>query len=323
MPFGTQKNLLQIIQTAQGELGLPQATSVIGSSDQTTIQMYAFANQEIDELMSRHDWTVLQKEYNLTVNPPVTLTGNTVTNSAVISGVNTTNLLANYMTVSASNVPVGARIQSIDSPTQLTMNMQCTLGVTGGSIVFAQDTYPEPSDFDRFLNRTWWDRTNRWELLGPDSPQLDQWHRSGIIATGPRRHFRQLGGLPNNYRLWPPPAEITSPIQIVFEYLSNSAVFTSGVLTSGPTSYQFTNDADIPALDSRAVIMGVKWRFWHQKGFDWTRMRADYDNYVDRLAGRDGGKETLQMAKRQNPIFISPANVQDGFFPGPVGPNSG
>jgi len=326
MPFGSQKTLLQMTQIALGELGLPQPSSVVGSSDQSTIQMFAFANQEVDELMGRHDWTFLQKEYNLAVTPPVTLTGTTTTNSATITNISsTTNLVANYMTVSASNIPVGARILTIDSPTAVTLNMQCTLGVVGGSIVFAQDTYPEPADFDRFINRTWWDRTNRWELLGPDSPQLDQWHRSGIIATGPRRHFRQLGALPNNYRLWPPPAEITSPIQLVFEYISNQIVFVNGAVSGNPPnmSFQFANDADIPACDSRAVIMGMKWRFWNQKGFDWTRMRADYDAYVERLISRDGGRETLQMAKRQNPIFISPANVQDGFFPGPVGPNTG
>src|SRR4029077_6701657 len=185
MPFGSQKTLLQMTQIALGELGLPQPSSVVGSSDQSTIQMFAFANQEVDELMGRHDWTFLQKEYNLAVTPPVTLTGTTTTNSATITNISsTTNLVANYMTVSASNIPVGARILTIDSPTAVTLNMQCTLGVVGGSIVFAQDTYPEPADFDRFINRTWWDRTNRWELLGPDSPQLDQWHRSGIIATG-------------------------------------------------------------------------------------------------------------------------------------------
>ena len=316
-----QKTLLQIIQTAQGELGLAQCTTVTGATDQTTIQMYGYANQEIEELRQRHSWTALQKEYNLVVNPPVITTGNVALNSAVISNIpNTAGLLANYMMVAGSSIPAAARIASVDSPTQITMTMEATGAANGTPLTFSQDTYPEPTDFNSFLNRTWWDRTNRWELLGPSSPQLDQWHLSGIVTTGPRRYFRQLGALANNYRIWPPPAEITNPLQLVFEYLSLNGIYVNGGST---TAKNFANDGDIPILSDRAIIMGVKWRFWEQKGFDWTSKRSDYDLYVDRLIARDGGRETLNMVKRVNPIFISPANIQDGFYPGPVGPNSG
>jgi hypothetical protein len=51
-------------------------------------------------------------------------------------------------------------------------------------------------------------------------------------------------------------------------------------------------------------------------------LKNDWLDYVNSLIGRDEGAATLNMVKRVNPIFISPANVQDGFFPGPVGPNA-
>lgn len=314
-----QKTLLQIIQAAQSELGLATDTVVTSSLQQTTLQMYALANLELDELRQAHNWTALQKEYNLVVSPPVTTTGDVAANSAVISNIpSTASLLANYMMVAGSSIPAAARIASIDSPTQITMTMEATGAATATDLTFSQDTYPEPSDFNNFINRTWWDRTNRWELLGPDSPQLDQWHRSGIVTTGPRRHFRQLGALANTYRIWPPPAEISDPIQLVYEYISNNCVYVTGGTT---TAQYFANDTDVPILNDRAIIMGIKWRFWEQKGFDWTAKRTDYFNFVERLKARDGGAKTLNMVKRVNPIFISPANVQDGFFPGPVGPN--
>lgn len=315
-----QKTLLQIIQTAQAELGLAQSSIVVGSTDQTTIQMFAYANQEIEELRQRHNWTALQNEYNLVVSVPITTVGDVLENSAVITNIpSTAAIQANYFMVSGSGIPAAARVLSVDSPTQITMTMECTGAAVGTELLFMKDTYPEPSDFDHFENRTWWDRTNRWELLGPDSPQLDQWHRSGIVTTGPRRHFRQLGALANNYRIWPPPgSDVTEPVQLVYEYISQNAVY---VLTGPTTQKYFTADGDIPILNDRAVIMGVKWRFWEQKGFDWQVKRTDYDNYVERLAARDGGAKTLNLVTRTNPIFISPANVQDGFFPGPIGPN--
>ena len=316
-----QRTLLQMIQAAQGELGLAQDTVVTTSLQQTTIQMYGYANQEIEELRQKHTWTALQKEYNLVVNAPTITTGDTTINSATITNIpSTAALLANYMYVAGSNIPVGARIASVDSPTAITLTMEATGTETTVDLTCAQDMYPEPSDFNSFLNRTWWDRTNRWELLGPSSPQLDQWHLSGVVTTGPRRYFRQLGALANNYRIWPPPAEITNPLQLVFEYLSTGAVYVNGGVVTSPL---FANDGDIPVLNDRAVINGIKWRFWEQKGFDWTSKRTDYDHYVERLIARDGGRETLSMVKRVNPIFISPANVQDGFFPGPTGPNTG
>lgn len=325
-----QYNLLQIIQTAQQELGLAATTQVVGSADQTTIQMFAYANQEINELRQVHDWTALQTEYNLIVNPPTSTTGDLTVNSAVITNIpSTAGITAGYFMVSGTGIPAAARVLSVDSLTQVTMTMEYTgtAGVTGADLLFMQDTYPEPSDFDHFINRTWWDRTNRWELLGPDSPQLDQWHRSGIVTTGPRRHWRQLGApnstdlsvAYNNYRIWPPPgSDVTSPIQLVFEYISNAPVYVTG--TSTRAKY-FTDDTDIPALNDRAIIMGIKWRFWEQKGFDWEMKRSDYDDYVQRLIARDGGAQTLSLTPRTAPLFISGSNVQDGFFPGPIGPN--
>jgi hypothetical protein len=204
------------------------------------------------------------------------------------------------------------------------MEASNTLALTDQTFIFSQDTFPPPTDFDWFQNRSMWDRTNRWELIGPDSPQIDEWHRSGIVTTGPRRHFRRIGPFPSNFRIWPPPAELTSPLQLVFEYMSTNAIVVQGGATPPPTTptyaQYFTNDTDIPILDDQAILMGIKWMFWEIKGMgSYVTMQNRWIDYVNRLIGRDGAAGTLQLAKRQSPIFISPANVQDGFFPGPTG----
>lgn len=316
------KTLLQIIQAAQGELGLPQSATVIGNTDATTVQMYNLSNRVLDELRRMNRWTAMQFEYDLVVNTPVNTTGDLITNSPVITNIaSTTGIVANYWTVSGNAIPQAARVLSVDSPTQITMTMECAEGATGTAVAFAQDTYPIPSDFDWFNNRTMWDRTNRWELLGPDSPQLDQWHRSGIVATGPRRHFRKIGPYADTFRIWPPPNEISSPLQLVFEYMSLNAVMVHG--SNSVFAQYFQNDDDQPILDDQAIIMGIKWMFWEAKGFgSYITLQNRWLDYIDRLAARDGAAPTLNLVKRVNPIFISPSNVQDGFFPGPVGPNS-
>lgn len=315
-----QRTLLQIINTVQREFGLPIASSIIDNIDATTAQMFGLAQAEVEELGRKHNWTALTFEYNLVVTAPLTTTGNTTDGSPIITGIpSTATLVANFFFATGDNIPVGARILSVDSVTQVTLTMQVTGTETGAELVFAKDTYPEPSDFDHFINQTWWDRTNRWQLLGPNSPQIDQWHLSGIVATGPRRFFRQIGPYANTYRIWPPPAEITDPLQLVFEYQTNNRIRSAGSQTT--FIQYFTADTDIPLLDDRAIIYGIKWRFWEQKGFNWNSKRKEYDDLVERLIARDGGASTLSLNQIPMSQLISPANIQDGFFPGSTGPN--
>lgn len=317
-------SLLQIIQRTQAELGLPQASIVAGNTDATTQQMLALANRCLDELRRCNPtgWTALQFEYDIVVPVPTNTTGNlTAAYTAVIDTIpSTAGLEANYWSVSGNDIPQAARINSVDSLTQVTMTMEASNATTINSIpvTFAKDTFPEPSGFDWFQNRTMWDRTNRWELIGPDSPQIDQWQRSGIVTTGPRRHFRQVGPFANNFRIWPPPTELSSPLQLVFEFLSTNAVRVQNSTTS--FAQYFVNDTDTCLLDENALIMGIKWMFWEIKGMgSYATLQGRWVDYVDRLIARDGAAPTLQLAKRVSPVFISPANVQDGFFPGPSG----
>lgn len=318
------KNLLQIVQAAQAELGLPVASTVIGNTDTATTQMLYLLNNAGEELRDTPEmgWTALQTEFDLVVSPPVITTGNLTLDSPVITNLGTTTgIVAGMFTVQASGVPVAARILSVDSLTQVTMTMEATGTVAGTSFTFSRDTYSFPTDFKFQLNKTWWDRTNRWALLGPMSPQEDQWHRSGIVTTGPRRFFRVLGHSPNGtYRIWPPPAEITAPLQFALEYISTDWVNVNNANVT--TASAFANDADTPFLDDRALIMSLKWRYWQIKGYNYTGMQGDYVDFVDRLIARDGAAPTLSMYKRRANLLLSTSNIADGFWPGPTGPNT-
>src|SRR5882672_3827218 len=316
--------LLNIIQNVQAELGLPMSATVAGNTDLTTIQMFALANRMLDEMRRVHPtgWSSMMSEFQIVITTPKILIGDVTNNSPVVTNIfpNTTGIAAQFWTLAGSQIPQAARVLSVDSLTQVTLTMEATGSATQTPLTFSQDTYPYPTDYDWTQNRTQWDRTNRWELLGPDSAQMDQWHRSGIVATGPRRHFRKIGPLANRWRIWPQPAEIASPLQLVFEYLSINGVAVNGDLNT--RAQYFANDADQPLLDDQAVITGIKWKFWEIKGFNFASMKNDWCDYIDTLIARDEGAATLQLAKQMNPIFISPSSVQNGFFPGPVGPSS-
>ena len=118
-------------------------------------------------------------------------------------------------------------------------------------------------------------------MLGPDSPQLDEFHRSGIVTTGPWRHFRQVGSLAGgNYRLWPPPQAVNTPFQIAWEYITLAWAMNLG----GTLITKMTADTDVPILDSQAIILGVKWRFMQAKGVSTAAsMQTEYLDYVQQL----------------------------------------
>lgn len=314
-----QLTLLQIVQAVTGELGLVQPATVVGATDLQTVQLYNLVNREGDNLKRMHNWTMLQSLFTLNVGAPLETTGDVLEGSAVISNIpDTSSITAETFVVTGSYLPVAARVLTVDSPTQITMDMVATGTAVGTDLTFAQDTYPESADFDRFLNGTAWDRTNRWALIGPDSPQLDEYHRSGIVTTGPRRHFRQVGNLvAGTYRLWPPPQAVDTPFQIAWEYISLNWVRVNGGSTLAAS---FANDDDVPLLDSQALIMGTKWRFLQAKGISTAAsMQTEYLDYTQQLIARDGGAPTLTMGRRWTPYLLNAWNVQDANFPGGAG----
>lgn len=334
-------SILQMVQRAQAELGLPQSSSVVGTSDATATQMFALANRVLDELRRCNPtgWTAMQFEYNLVVPIPVTATGNL--DSAytdVITGVpSLVGVQPDYFAVAGPNLPQAARVLSITQPpvitltpaqywsftsptimgaSAVTLSMEATnpAAIEGGTFTFAQDTFPEPAGFDWFQNRTMWDRTNQWELIGPDSPQVNQRELSGVVPTTPRRHYRQVGPFADNWRIWPPPFEIKAPLQLVFEYMSTNAVNTGGDRST--FAEYFTTNSDTCLLDDQAIIMGIKWMFWEIKGMgSYVTLQNRWLDYVDRLIARDGSAPTLKLNRSYSNGLISSDSVQDGNFP--------
>ena len=336
-------SLLAIVQTIQDELGLQRTAQVVNSTDLQTRQIFSLVNREGRETQQNYDWTALQTEYDLHVSQPIQTTGTVVQNNYSIFGIPTADLIgvtANNWVALGNNIPVGARIVGVGansvaldmpasgSSTEINLGTEGGIGLTtesgiligvGGSepITLSRDTYPEPTDFDRFINETWWDRTNRWALLGPDSPQMDQWHRSGIVTIGPRRHFRQIGPASVNYRIWPPPGALDTPIDLVFEYITKNYV----IGADGTPKSSFTADTDTTILDDNFFILGAKWRYFQIKGFDYASMQKEYIDYIDRSYGNDGGAKTLSLVPLRYTQLVGSQQVPDGNWPGNASSN--
>lgn len=305
--------VLDAVTMACNELGLVAPSVLFPSSNLQTVQLRALINRDGIELYQSRDWTCLQGEHIINVEVPITPTGGSyAAGDTIITGLSSTSgIVANYYTVSGNGQPAAQRVTEVISGTSVRCEMEFT-AASAGSLIFARDTYDLPSDFDHYIPHTWWDRTNHWMLMGPQSPQFDQWQRSGIVTTGPRKRWRQIGVRPTVFRLWPPPTAQSVPEALVFEFVSDGWVAHS----DGTYGKYFTADDDTTLLDDNALVLGVKWRMFQIKGFEYGAMQQEYINYINRIKARDGGMPDLSMTRSGGGYLITSASVQDGNFPG-------
>lgn len=314
--------ILECIQAACQELGITAPPAVYSATDLQTIQFGALMNADLRELRLMKSprgggWTDLQKVFEITIGPALQTTGTYAAGATTITGIPTTAAItpATSFQVSGQYINQAARVVSVDSGTQVTIDIPTSGAATGGDIVFTQDTYALPSDFDHFVNDTWWDVTNNWILFGPDSPQRYAQETAGIVTTGPRRHFHIVGrGSGQTYRIWPPIGTVENNFTLQWQYISKYAVLDPDGVTY---KERFTDDDDLPTLEDNIFIMGAKWRFFQIKQLDYAPLQAEYLDYVNRRIAMDGGATVLDLSRGSvSEYLISPSQVPDGNWPG-------
>ena len=170
--------------------------------------------------------------------------------------------------------------------------------------VNGQANYALPPDWLRQIEGTEWDRTNRWPLNGPKSPQECQNFKSGIVYAGPRLRFRIAGG---QIQLNPTP---TSVATLSMEYVSSHWV----TALDATTKAKFTLDSDTTIFDESLMVEGLKLRWNKAKGFAYDQKA--YDDLLKICQGQNKSAPTLMLSQCGGSILLSTANIMDGSFPG-------
>lgn len=292
--------MLELVQQATAEMGLAVPTSVAGNTASDVVQILALLNSVGYELIRTNEWQKCITEYQFNTEVLDT-TGDTTDNSAVVTNIpSTAGLDATYM-VTGTNVPQDTYVLTVDSATQVTLTNPITGTETGATIVFSKTKYSLPSDYDRLINRTQWDKTNHWEMIGPETSQEWQWLKSGYVQTTPRVRFRQLGGF---YQIWPPQSNVNL---YGFEYLSKNWAFN----VSGTPKASFTADSDTCIFQDRLMVAGLKLKYFSVKGFDTTDFRRDYMYQIEAAMSSDKGAPNLNLAARPQSVLISYNSIPD------------
>lgn len=127
------------------------------------------------------------------------------------------------------------------------------------------------TDFLSILNETFWDKTNRRPVYGPQSEAAYQQARVFIQGGTVYRHRIEQGKI----FLWPEPV---AGVEMTFYWTSNQWVV-DGTGAGGSKS-AFTDDRDSYWFDDRVMRAGLRYYWLEQKGLDFAVAKKRFDSLV-------------------------------------------
>src|SRR3990167_808342 len=304
--------LLSLFQTTLQGMGVAaygMPATVVGNTNQDVVQTLALCSSGGADMAREYDWQALTTQYIFTAvyyTYTATVTSDSTTLSVLSS---TTGLTTNptYFMVTGTGIPQDTFLVSVAAgPATAVMNQAATASGTAVSLTFSQVLFAPASDFDRQVDRTQWDKSKHWEMLGPSTPQQREWLRSGFISTGPRIRYWYMGGF---FQIWPPLGATES---LSYEYVSKYWIYATGATTTSKTI--FSVDTDTCVFPDPLMRSLIKLKYLEAKGLDATAAYINYTKQLDIAKANDGGSPTLSMAPRRSEYLITNQNVQDSGY---------
>jgi len=294
--------MLQLVNQVQSELNLAVSTSVAGNPNQDVQQILALMNGSGYDLLKEYDWQALQVQYRF-YTQAITTNATTVNGSTTLtvpSGLDISGVTSQWQ-VTGYNINQDTNVISANNTTKQIVMSQMANGSGTGSVVLAQTAYSLPDDFETITDRTHWDKTKHWEMLGPEDAQQWQWLKSGYISTGPRIRWRILD---NQFQIWPP---MNTNEYLGWEYRSKGWARSA----TGTVQNSFIADTDTTVLDDRIMVLATKLKYFQIKSFDTTALTADYNRYLSVAKANDKGAPNLSFAPYPSKVLIGYANIPD------------
>ena len=165
------------------------------------------------------------------------------------------------------------------------------------SSVASTQGYNLPSDFDRFINTTFWNSSEMWAVQGPMTPE--EWRilkNSSISGAAPFEYFRIRDG---QVILFPIP---TGADNYIYEYITNKIVESSG----GTGQTEWLADTDVPVIDAYIVRLDATWRWLMKNGRPYAEEQKVANAAIAERIGINGARRVVRHC---NPNF----NVKVGY----------
>lgn len=299
--------LLQLVDQMSAELGLTQPATVIGSSNNQTVQILALANRLGKDLVRDFEWQRLVQAYIWQTQVAVSTTGNITAGSKVITNIPDTSGLQVGNVITGTGQTPYAEILTIDSSTQVTLNAPVTTSTASVSMTFAKQDYDLPGGYDRMISDTNWDRTDHWRNLGTKSSQDWQFLQGGIISIGPRERYRIYN---NKFRIF---QALTTVYNFSFEYVSNYWVCATG--SDQGSKSAFTADTDTCVFPDDLMLAGLKFYFLKAKKLDYSIELGEFMRSLSYNKAQDVPVSAMSLAPVGMNQLVGPWSVQDGNWP--------
>lgn len=156
-----------------------------------------------------------------------------------------------------------------------------------------------PSDLDRYVNETFYNRTRKRPVQGPLNAQ--EWQAlKGLSASTVYDSFRIRG---DAFLITPTP---TANDVYAFEYITNQWCESSG----GSAQSAWAADADVALIDEELMTLGLIWRWKKARGFDYSEEFRTYELQVSQAIARDGPKKTINFSGLR--LFRAPVVPPEG-----------
>lgn len=162
-----------------------------------------------------------------------------------------------------------------------------------------------PNGFDRIIDDTIFDRTQKIPIYGPIGPQAWQ-QAKAFVPIGPIFRYRIRGG----NLLFNPLA--TAGHNCAFEYVSKNIVYDP---IGGTYKPAFTLDTDQFFLNARMLTQGLRWKWKCEQGLPYAQEKDLWETTCLNEAGRSGGKKTLIMDGDQTDGIMPVIIISPGSWP--------
>jgi hypothetical protein len=198
----------------------------------------------------------------------------------------------NYAQLEGKRLPTRGEWQGLRTPATFT------------SLASEVQTGMIPTDFARFINETFWNRSRRRPLQGPVTPQ--QWQNIQAWTTSPVQDTFTVYGS-DIYITPAPPAGQT----LAFEYVSSNFCKSAG----GTLQSSWLADTDTARIPEEIFSLGIAWRYLEKIGQGRAQqLQAEYETRIKQLLTNDQPRRKISLSEAPEYGLRPGIAVPEGYW---------